>query len=44
MRAEKGNPEQKYNNFGDWLWNWHPIWLLSFGLGYFYYLMTTEEV
>ena len=45
MRAEKDNPEQKYNDFWDWLLTgWHPIWLLSLVIAYVYYLMTTEEV
>ena len=45
MRAEKNNPEQKYNDFWDWLLTgWHSIWLLSLVIAYMYYLMTTEEI
>jgi hypothetical protein len=45
MRAEKDNPEQKYNDFWDWIrTGWHAIWLLSLVIAYLYYLMTTEEV
>jgi hypothetical protein len=45
MRAEKGNPEQGYNDFRDWLLtSWHPIWLISLATAYMYYLMTTEKV
>ena len=44
MRAEKDNPGQKYKDFWDWLFNWHPVWLLSLFIAYIYYLVTTEEV
>jgi hypothetical protein len=45
MRVEKDNPEQKYNDFWDWLrTGWHPLWLISLAFAYLYYLMTTEEV
>jgi hypothetical protein len=45
MRAEKDNPDQKYIDFWDWLrTDSHAIWLLSLGIAYLYYLMTTEEV
>jgi hypothetical protein len=45
MRAEKDNHEQRYIDFWDWIQTgWHLIWLLSFGIGYIYYLTTTEEV
>jgi len=45
IRAEKDNPEQRYNDFWDWLLTgWHPIWLISTVIAYVYYLMTTEEV
>jgi len=45
MRAEKGNPEQYYYDFWDWLrTGWHSIWLISLVFAYMYYLVTTEEV
>jgi len=45
MRAEKENPEQKYNDFWDWLFtDWHIAWLLGLVFAYIYYLMTTEEI
>lgn len=45
MRAENNNPEQKYDDFWDWLrTGQHPIWLLSLVIAYLYYLMTTEEI
>jgi len=46
MRAEKENPEQKYNDFWDWLFNYkeHFIFVIILAIGYFYYLNTTEEI
>jgi len=45
MRVEKDNPEQRYNDFWDWLVaGWHAILLISLFFAYIYYLMTTEEV
>ncbi|MFC1951132.1 hypothetical protein ACFLXN_01825 [Chloroflexota bacterium] len=43
MRIEKDNPEQKYNDFWDWL-NCHLVWFLSLIIGYIIYLKTTVEV
>ena len=45
MRVEKGNPEQRYGDLGDWLQTgWNAIWLFSLAGAYLYYLMTTEEI
>jgi hypothetical protein len=46
MRAKKDNPEQKYNDFWDWLFNYkeHFIFVVILMIGYVYYLNTTEEI
>ena len=46
MRVDKGNPEHRYNDFWDWLFNYreHTIWLISLVFAYLYYLKTTEEI
>jgi hypothetical protein len=44
MRADKHNPQQVYENYGDWLQtDYNFVWIVSLFIGYFYYLMTTEE-
>jgi len=44
MRIDINDPNKKYKDFWDWLFNdWHIIFLVSFVIGYFYYLISTTE-
>ena len=44
MRINNDDPNKKYEDFRDWLFeDWHIIFLLALVIGYFYYLITTTE-
>ncbi len=44
MRADRNNPQLRYNSYYEWLSNGHQVWILSLMFGYLYYLQTTYEV
>lgn len=45
MRIDNNDPNKRYEDFRDWLFDdWHIVFLLSLIIGYAYYLRTTTEV
>jgi hypothetical protein len=45
MRIDNKDPNKKYKDFWDWLFNYgHTIFVLSLAIGYYYYLISTTDI
>lgn len=45
MRVDKNNPSEEYKDFWDWIARpRNTMFLLSMAIGYYVYLVTTEEI